>query len=334
MIKLRLDRGSATPIHQQLREQIQAALHMGRLRPGDRLPSLRQMSVRYGLNPKTILRAYRTLSQQGLIVIRPGSGAMVQGDSLERREEERAILLTRLARRQVSEARSAGLTQPEHVELLTRLDPANRASVRATRARVRIVVLECNSEQATTFSRELARRVGVQAHPLVLPALDGGSEAILGMADFWVTTDFHYSEVGPRARRKGRPCVTLRLDPRFPRAMIEAAKKGSVLMIVEDLAIVPAFRRALESLGTPESLGMRIRGVRSTDLALVRRELTSAESVYVSPLCPDEVRALVPRSQLVRAPVNLIDTSSMEALRAMLLVLSLGNGAELRRGSV
>src|SRR5262245_17527147 len=190
-MRLRLDRGDPTPIHRQLRDQIQAALHVGRLRPGDRLPSLRDMAQRYGVNPKTVLRAYRALRDQGILEIRPGSGAAVGGEAIERHEEERALDLLGMARRHRMEALRAGLTSEEHRTLLARLEhPSGRAGAGSV-GRPRLVVLECNGEQARLFAREIAHRLGALAFPLVLPAAGEPAEASLRMADLWVTTDFH-----------------------------------------------------------------------------------------------------------------------------------------------
>jgi GntR family transcriptional regulator len=92
-VKFRHDRTSAVPIHQQLRDQIQTALHVGKLRPGDRLPSLRDMARRNQVSTKTVLRAYWALRDQGLVEVRAGSGAIVGGETVEHPEEEQALAL-------------------------------------------------------------------------------------------------------------------------------------------------------------------------------------------------------------------------------------------------
>jgi GntR family transcriptional regulator len=319
-MKLRLDRSGGVPLHEQLRDQIQAALHVGQLRPGDRLPSLREMARRHDVNPKTVLRAYRALAVLGLIEIRPGSGSLVGGEAIERRDEERAVRLLEMARRHRLEAERAGLKPEEHRLLLARLDP-DGGSARGGPDGPRVVVLECNSEQARLFAREIARRLGVPAFPLVLPAKDPPSEAVLRMADLWVTTDFHAHEVRTRAAAHGRPCLALRLDPRFPEAILAAAARGSVLMIYSDLSVFSPFRRALANLGVPEKILGRIRGISGADPAEVDREVAKAASAYVSPLCDEAVVRRVPRHLLVQAPRWHLAAPSIEALRAMILAL-------------
>ncbi len=324
MIRLQLDRGSPVPVHRQLREQITAALHVGRLRPGDRLPSLRQLARRCGVNPKTVLRAYRTLQDEGLLRIRAGSGAVVLGATDERHFEESALALLEMARRHRAEARAAGLSPREHTELLSRFDGDRPGAKEGRGERMRAVVIECNAEQAVVFAREITRRLGLQTFPLVLPAQGESSEAILRMADLWLTTDFHSSEVAPRAASHGRPCMTLRLDPRFPKVMLEAAERGSVLMVVEDKALVPAFTRALARIGVDETIRERIQGIEPRDPEALRRAVSRADFVYVSPLCAERVGRLVPPRARIAAPENLLAASSIEALRAVMVTFPLG----------
>jgi len=65
------------PLYQQIAEAIRKDIFYGSLRPGDRLPSVREMAGRWQCTPGTVQRAYRELSRQGLVVGRPGQGTRV-----------------------------------------------------------------------------------------------------------------------------------------------------------------------------------------------------------------------------------------------------------------
>ena len=69
--------GSATPIYRQLYEQAARAVASGRLKQGDRLPSVRDLAARLLVNPNTIARAYADLARDGLIESQQGRGAFV-----------------------------------------------------------------------------------------------------------------------------------------------------------------------------------------------------------------------------------------------------------------
>lgn len=67
-----------TPIYQQLAESIRQDILSGALPEEDSIPSVRQISVEYGLNPQTVLNATQLLIQEGLLEKRRGLGMFVQ----------------------------------------------------------------------------------------------------------------------------------------------------------------------------------------------------------------------------------------------------------------
>lgn len=72
-----LDPTSGRPVYQQLIDQVKREVALARLRPGDRLPTVRDLAARLVLNPNTIAKAYRQLEQDGIIATRPGAGAFI-----------------------------------------------------------------------------------------------------------------------------------------------------------------------------------------------------------------------------------------------------------------
>ena len=78
MIDFRLDRGSGVATYLQLVHQVKHALRLGVLRPGDRLPTAKEVVDKLAINPNTVLKAYRELEREGLVAGRPGLGTFVQ----------------------------------------------------------------------------------------------------------------------------------------------------------------------------------------------------------------------------------------------------------------
>jgi len=78
-IEFRLDPGSGVPTYLQLVHQVEHALRLGYLEPGDRLPKVKDVVAGLAINPNTVLKAYRDLEQKGLAVGRPGQGTFVNG---------------------------------------------------------------------------------------------------------------------------------------------------------------------------------------------------------------------------------------------------------------
>jgi len=106
-IEFRLDRQSGVPAYRQLVDQVRQALRLGILRPGDRLPTVRDVVRQIAINPNTVHRAYRELEQQGLTEGRPGSGTFVK-ETLDQVPDEESALRQDLEA-WVRAARQAGL---------------------------------------------------------------------------------------------------------------------------------------------------------------------------------------------------------------------------------
>jgi GntR family transcriptional regulator len=77
-IEFRLDPGSGVPTYLQLVQQVEHALRLGYLKPGDQLPKVRDVVALLAINPNTVLKAYRELETKGLATGRPGQGTFVE----------------------------------------------------------------------------------------------------------------------------------------------------------------------------------------------------------------------------------------------------------------
>lgn len=76
-IEYRIDRMSGVASYMQIVQQTRQALRLGVLRPGDRLPTARQVVEQTAINPNTVLKAYRELEREGLVEARRGLGTFV-----------------------------------------------------------------------------------------------------------------------------------------------------------------------------------------------------------------------------------------------------------------
>src|SRR6266496_2013063 len=77
-IEFRLDAASGVPTYLQLVQQVEHALRLGYLKPGDQLPKVRDVVASLAINPNTVLKAYRNLEMKGLAAGRPGQGTFIQ----------------------------------------------------------------------------------------------------------------------------------------------------------------------------------------------------------------------------------------------------------------
>lgn len=77
-IEFRLDPASGVPTYLQLVHQVEHALRLGYLKPGDQLPKVRDVVAELAINPNTVLKAYKELETKGLTAGRPGQGTFIQ----------------------------------------------------------------------------------------------------------------------------------------------------------------------------------------------------------------------------------------------------------------
>jgi GntR family transcriptional regulator len=114
-----VDPRDATPIYAQLERGLRAAIATNRLRPGDQLPTVRQLAVELRVNANTVARVYAELERSGVIETRRGVGSFISA-SPERahppREHERrlAAFVTRV----LADADVAGFTIDDLLDAL------------------------------------------------------------------------------------------------------------------------------------------------------------------------------------------------------------------------
>ncbi len=74
---IRLNESDPTPKYTQIAEQIRHFVAEGKLTPGERLPSVRQLAADLGINLNTVLAAYHALEAEEIILLRHGSRAVI-----------------------------------------------------------------------------------------------------------------------------------------------------------------------------------------------------------------------------------------------------------------
>jgi GntR family transcriptional regulator len=116
---LHLDTTDDRPIYAQIVDQIKFAVAGGVLRPGDLVPSVRELSKALVINPNTVARAYRELQGQRLLETVRGTGLQVAEAAAERCREERREIVRQRLRGAIEEARRSDL-DPHEIEAILR----------------------------------------------------------------------------------------------------------------------------------------------------------------------------------------------------------------------
>src|SRR5512137_1387053 len=109
-MQISLDVKSGVPFYRQIIDQVKSAIATGRVEPGDRLPTVRQLAVELSINPNTVSRAYTELELTGLVETQMGSGTFVGQRKVEQDDVERRRLLDEICQELLARASSHGFT--------------------------------------------------------------------------------------------------------------------------------------------------------------------------------------------------------------------------------
>jgi GntR family transcriptional regulator len=113
MILLDLSAADSRPIYGQIADRVKFAVAAGVLRPGDLVPSVRELSKQLVVNPNTVARAYRELQNEGLLEPVRGTGLQVAEGAAERCRQARTEFVRDRIRGAFEEARRTELNVAE-----------------------------------------------------------------------------------------------------------------------------------------------------------------------------------------------------------------------------
>ena len=119
-IELRQD--DPRPLYRQIVDEMQRAITVGVLKPGEALPATRQLAGELKLNANTVMHAYRTLVQEGAIEMRKGIGAFVCAKPREPKRGSQ-VVARQIAERALREAFRNGLLASDLMKALEEISP-------------------------------------------------------------------------------------------------------------------------------------------------------------------------------------------------------------------
>jgi GntR family transcriptional regulator len=107
-VDFQIDTKSGVPFYRQIIEQVKYAVSRGHLNPGDQLPTVRQLAVDLSVNPNTVVRAYRELEIERVLVTQQGAGTFVSNTRPEIDQLERQRMLDQILTELLTRASSYG----------------------------------------------------------------------------------------------------------------------------------------------------------------------------------------------------------------------------------
>jgi len=113
-MKLQIDQDSNVPIYIQIEDSIHSLIAAGQLKPGEQLPTIRELAADIRVNLNTVARAYFELDKEGVISTQRGKGTFVSGvPDKKGLEKKRQKLLFSIIDGAIKEARGLGYSSEE-----------------------------------------------------------------------------------------------------------------------------------------------------------------------------------------------------------------------------
>ena len=106
---------SGVAIYRQIVDQTRRLVAVGKLAPGDKLPSVRAIATDLGVNPMTVSKAYSMLDQAGIVVRRPGIGMVVAKGGADR-----ALAMEPEVQALVANAKELGMSRADLIAQIER----------------------------------------------------------------------------------------------------------------------------------------------------------------------------------------------------------------------
>lgn len=113
-MRLTFDFESKIPIYRQIRDQIVIGIADGRLKQGDRLPTIRELADESGINMLTVSKAYRILNNEGYTVTDRRKGTLISYEGSKKTPDGETLKKLKLI---ISELQLTSLTKEEVLSL-------------------------------------------------------------------------------------------------------------------------------------------------------------------------------------------------------------------------
>ncbi len=179
----------AGPIYLRLAEAIKQQIASGNLTPGDKLPTVRELSQQLSVAGGTIRHAYDQLAREGVLDLSQGKGTFVRdtGSATRSREAQAMDAIGRL----LDELTTLRIT-PREMQMYFQLKLSERDP---EQLQTPVAVVECNEESLSEMAGQLSMLSGIELHEYLLADAQKAPAALFSRFSLIITTQTHYHEL-------------------------------------------------------------------------------------------------------------------------------------------
>ncbi|MBI2820674.1 MAG: GntR family transcriptional regulator [Acidobacteria bacterium] len=311
-VRFTVDKDCGLSLYEQVKGQLLSGLYTGKLKPGDRLPSVREMAQHAGINLKSAQRIYQRLSHENYVDIHKASGVFVRERDQQTYDRMRRKAIHKLIADTLEKARALGLS-PEKVRQLIENFSAGK-----NLRRIVLAVVD-HEEEANIFSNEIRERLApADVHVVVLGKPQNDIHLALEKCEYVLTTSWHLDAVQELAGRFGKPILEIRPNPLISAEILETARTRNVALVVRDESTMHASWDTHMTIFHP-STDKKFFICPLHRKEFIRQILQEAQTIYVTPACWDEMRKITPAHVELKTYQSFISDETISTLREIQL---------------
>ncbi len=322
-MQLGIDKKSPFPIKEQIKRQIRHLIETGQLKPGDALPSARDLAAYLSVNRNTVSQVYRELADQKFLRVAVGAGTFVR----QGRSTRNMAKLKRIMDNALAEAKMLGFDTAQATDVFLNQLLSYTASIGTGR----VLVVDCNHEVIDHICHVLEQELEVDTRGILIQTLEKNAQRAADYAqgvDLVVCGFNHFEELTDVLPEKNRPEITavmLRADVRVMDELLRLPPGARVGYCCANQRSTETFynssffsagrqlHRILVGLDRPDEL---------------RKMLSRCDVIFATCYVYDRVREMVePGKRLVRVDLS-VDSGSIELIRERLNALRKENAGK------
>lgn len=310
---LKLVYDSKMPIYIQLKEQIRHLILSGSLKPGTKLPPVRQLASYLRIDRNTAIRVYQELEAEGCLVMQLGRGTFVRGDFPEPEWTETKRLFE-IADEAFEAVVKSGLDPERFAQIV-----ASRWRYWKLRSQVaplsqRIGFVECDQESLDFYTDQLSSVLRMKVEPILLSEISGRMPSVLKLLSeikVFVTPFFHLKDVRRLLPDKHVIGIIARPQLTFLSKIAELPKGTEV-------GVICATRQNAEQIvhwitGTGAKLNVRMGYLEEPET--VERAIERSKYLIVSAMAQKKLANLIKEGTEVLSFATILDTEAIEMIR-------------------
>lgn len=278
-MNIEIDKADKSPAYKQLARQLEAQILSGALKPGEKLPTEREMEKATGLSRGTIKAAYYELQQNKKITAIQGSGTFVSRyDPMESRLIARDAIQNLLDRMQ-----AIGITPLEVSSIFSHVMEQYLYQWQ----KVRVVWVDCCDEVLSAVRYQLRNSKEIMLKTVLIPEFHEKYEELAKESDLIVTTTWHFNEISFALPAYVEIIERVMMDLSI-NSIIEMAKIPAGSNIVLWSGSQAFMRIMIYSLNDFENLNRAGSFVGMESLGEMRQCLQNADVMLTGCFCPGE----------------------------------------------